>query len=213
MAANKLLICDLDGTLVDSRADLTRTVNNVRAHYALSPLDIDTVTGYIGNGSRALIERSMAGTDIDTDEAFALMKNAYSSNILTETVVYPTVEESLKRLKAAGWKIALATNKPQHATDQLLAILEMNTVFDVALGDSGHYPRKPEPDMLNLAIESTGAAKDKTWIIGDHHTDLEAGRRAGIKRCHAAYGFGNPEPELPDLSVSSFAQLADFILA
>lgn len=206
---NKIVICDLDGTIVDSRTDLTNTVNGVRAEYKLPPLDIDTVTSYIGNGSRLLMERALKGTAIDIEKAFRLMQKFYSENVLGETTVYPTVEEGIKLLISKGYKMAIATNKPQKPTEQLLNGLGLSKHFDVILGGSDDYQLKPDPAMLNIAMERTGSSSEQSWMIGDNYTDLESGRRAGVKRCFAKFGFGLKKKEDFELAVDSFAEFAE----
>ena len=206
---NKIVICDLDGTIVDSRADLTATVNHVRAHYNLPPLDIDTVTGYVGNGARVLIEKSLCGTSADIDEAYTIMQTAYHENILCKTTVYPTVIEGLETLKSNGYKLAIATNKPQAPTDSLLDALKLKDYFDIILGGSEEYALKPDPAMLHIAMQKTDSAPEMSWMIGDNYTDMESGYRAGIKTCFAEYGFGEKRDTTNTISVTSFAEFAN----
>ncbi len=208
---NKIIICDLDGTIVDSRADLTNTVNSVRAEYALHPLNIDTVTEYIGNGSRVLMERALKETGVDIDTAFKKMQKAYSENIIGETIIYPTVEEGIKLLISKGYKLAIATNKPQLPAEQLIEGLGLSEYFAIIMGGSDDYPLKPDPAMLNIAMEKTNSSPTLSWMIGDNYTDLASGRNAGIKRCFANFGFGFQKDEDYDLSVDSFAEFAEIM--
>ena len=209
---NKLIICDLDGTIVDSRADLTNTVNSVRADYGLPNLDIDTVTSYVGDGSRVLMKKSLKEVDVDIDKAFKLMQKYYKENILGKTTIYPSVEEGIKLLISKGFKIAIATNKPQKPTELLLNGLGLSKYFDVILGGCDDYKLKPDPAMLKIALQRTGSSPEESWMIGDHYTDLESARRAGIKRCYAKYGFGDKKNEDFDIAVESFAEFAEMLL-
>jgi len=206
---NKIVICDLDGTIVDSRLDLTNTVNHVRAHYSLSPLDLQTVTSYVGDGAKALISRAMRDSNVDIYEALELMQKFYAENIPDEKSIYPTVIDGLKILKKKGYKLAVATNKPHAATEQLLDTLELSQYFDVILGAKSDYPLKPDPAMLNIAMEETNSSPEGSWMIGDNHTDLLSGHRAGLKICFAEYGFGLHANEPFDMSVTSFANFAN----
>jgi phosphoglycolate phosphatase len=203
-----VIICDLDGTLVDSRADLTTGVNLMRDHYSLPPLDIDTVTGYIGDGARKLAERALRGTDIDIDEAVALMKKYYTDHMLDATELYPGITEGLRLAKAKNYMLAVATNKPVEPCRKILEHLSAAAYFDIILGAAAGYPLKPDPGMLYIVMEKTNSLPEKSWVIGDNYTDLESGRRAGLRRCFACYGFGDRGSETADLETDSFV---DFI--
>ena len=208
---NKIIICDLDGTIVDSRVGLTKIVNSVRAHYSLPPLDIDTVTGYVGDGAKALIARALNGTGINIDEALTLMQQFYAENIPDKTAIYPTVIEGLIKLKNNNYKLAIATNKQHKATIQLLDTLNLSQYFDVILGASSDYKLKPDPAMLQIAMKQTNSSPTNSWMIGDNHTDILSGRSAQLKICFALYGFGNHDEEDYDLAVDSFANFANII--
>ena len=206
---NRIIICDLDGTIVDSRLDLTNTVNSVRAHYSLPPLDIETVTSYVGDGAKALISRALRDSSADIYEALELMQKFYAENIPDKNSIYPTVIEGLEILRSKGYKLAVATNKPHAATIQLMDMLELSQYFDVILGAQSDYPLKPNPAMLNIAIEQTNSTPEGSWMIGDNHTDLLSGRRAELKICFAEYGFGSHADEHCDMTTTSFANFAN----
>jgi phosphoglycolate phosphatase len=206
---NRIIICDLDGTIIDSRLDLTNTVNSVRAHYSLPPLDLETVTSYVGDGAKALISRALRDSDADVDEALELMQKFYAENIPDKKAIYPTVINGLKSLKSQGYKLAVATNKPHAATIQLMDMLELSQYFDVILGARSDYSLKPDPAMLNIAIEQTNSAPEGSWMIGDNHTDLLSGHRAGLQTCFAEYGFGCHADEHFDMTTTSFANFAN----
>ena len=208
---NGVVICDLDGTLIDSRTDLTAAVNLVRAEYDLTPISIDLATSYVGDGVKKLIERALVGAEADLDEAVESMRHHYSQGMLNKTYVYPTVFEGLATLKKIGFKLAVATNKPQGACEAILDALGLSPLFDVILGGSSDYPLKPDPAMLLLAMEKTGTCPEDSWMVGDNHTDLASGRRAGVKICYADYGFGSIGGESFDIRVDSFAKFAKSI--
>ncbi|NOY75202.1 MAG: HAD-IA family hydrolase [Kiritimatiellaeota bacterium] len=208
---NRIVICDLDGTLIDSRADLAAAVNKVRAEHGLEPISVDTATSYVGDGVRKLVERALSeAPDVDLDDAVVSMRRHYSRGMLDATSVYPTVLEGLAMLRDAGFKLCVATNKPREACEKIVEALGLSQCFDVVLGGCSDYPLKPDPAMLILAMEKTGTNAEDSWIIGDNHTDLASGKRAGIKRCYAEYGFGSLGEEAFDLKVDSFAEFADF---
>jgi phosphoglycolate phosphatase len=204
-----LLLCDLDGTLIDSREDLATGVNLMRADYGLEPLSIETVTRFVGDGAGKLVERSLPESVKNFEEALHKLKKYYGENMFVKTRLYPGVEEGLRLLHGKGWRIALTSNKPSDKCEDILRHLGIDSCFDMVLGASEKYPLKPDPASIFIAMEEIGAAMGDTWIIGDNHTDLEAGRRAGIKRCYAKYGFGHVGSEGYDMSVDSFMEFVD----
>ena len=105
--------------------------------------------------------------------------------MFVKTRLYPTVKAGLHILHEKGWNLALTSNKPSDKCEDLLKHLGIDLHFAMILGASENYPLKPNPESIHIAMKKTGSDKSETWIIGDNHTDLEAGRRAGIKRCYA----------------------------
>ena len=204
-----LLICDLDGTLIDSREDLATGVNLMRADYGLEPLPVEAVTEFVGNGARKLVERALPGALKDIEEALHKFKGYYKANMFVKTRLYTGVEEGLRILHGKGWKLALSSNKPSDKCEDIVKHLGIDSYFDMILGASENYPLKPDPGSIFIAMKKTGADKSETWIIGDNYTDLEAGRRAGIKRCYAKYGFGHVGSEEYDMAVDSFMEFVD----
>jgi phosphoglycolate phosphatase len=202
----QVIIFDLDGTLIDSRKDLTKAINLTREYYNLPPLDLDTVCGFIGNGARKLVERSFNGTGVDIDDALPRNKNYYMEHVADETVLYPGVREGLQELVATGQKLAVITNKPDEAAKLLLEKLDVAKYFDEIMGGGCGHPLKPEPDALLYFAKKWNADPKESWMVGDHYTDLEAGARAGMQCCWASYGFGDPKGLACDLNAKSFAE-------
>ncbi len=205
------MIFDLDGTLIDSRADLTTGVNLMRKHYGLEPLTIETVTTYVGNGTRKLCERSIAGTDIDIEEALPMMKGFYQEHLLDQTALYEGVEEGLKQLHELGIPMAVVTNKPKPPTIAILENLHVADLFTHIIGSGQEFELKPAPDALNHVIESTGTNAAKSLMVGDNYTDLESGRRAGMRNVYCNYGFGRTNGESYEFAVDSFRELVEII--
>ena len=204
----QLLIFDLDGTLVDSSADLTTGINLMRAHYDLPPLERQTVTGYIGDGIRKLVERSLQGAEVDVDEALALDKKFYAEHMLDETRLYPGVEAGLKKL--SGHALAVLSNKPGDPTRAILKHLGVDGLFFRMLGGGDLPNLKPAPDGIEALIEESGISKENTWMIGDHHTDLEVAHNAGVKSGFVTYGIGHPGEFSADQIWNGFEELVEF---
>lgn len=209
----KCIIFDLDGTLIDSRADLTTGVNLVRKNYGLEPLSIETVTNYVGNGARKLIERAFANTNVNIDEALPMMKKFYMENMLEKTELYPGVKSGLKKLSEAGIPLAVITNKPTEPCKMILEHFDIAPYIQFAVGGNSGFPLKPEPDSILHVVKETGSSLENSWILGDNYTDLESGGRAGIKKCFALYGFGKQREETYDLAVESFSEFVSEILS
>jgi len=208
-----LVICDLDGTLIDSREDLTNAVNLARADLGLAPLPLPAVVSYVGDGARKLVARALSDTPgADLEAALAAMKRHYAANLVVKTTLYDGVREGLAALHAAGHPLAVVSNKPGRFCEEILARFGLAGLFAAILGGDVACPLKPAPDALLLALARTGAEAAASWIVGDNHTDLEAGRRASVKRCYAAYGFGDPKDEAYDLKVDSFASFIAAVL-
>lgn len=209
----QLLIFDLDGTLVDSSADLTTGINLMRAHYGLAPLSRETVTGFIGDGIRKLVERSLQGTTVDFEEALALDKKFYSEHMLDETAFYPGVGEGLQKLAAAGHPLAVLSNKPGDPSRAILNHLEAGALFFRIIGGGDVKNLKPAPDGIFELIKESGIDASNVWMIGDHHTDLEVAHNAGVKSGFVTYGIGHPGEFTADQVWHGFETLVQFFTA
>ena len=199
---------DLDGTLVDSRADLATGVNLTRVDLGLPPLDPAQVAGYVGDGVRRLLTRALPECPERLEEALELNRGHYGRHLLDATRLYPGVREALEAIRAGGFRLAVVTNKPREFTLPLLEGLCVLDLFTTVVAGGDGPVLKPDPAPLQLALERCGCPAPGSWIAGDHHTDLEAGRRAGVSRCLCRYGFGTPGAETWDLAVDSLGELA-----
>lgn len=210
---NRIVIFDLDGTLIDSRADLTAAINCMRQSYALEPLAQDTVTCFVGDGVRKLVERALrdAPGQADTDQALARMQDSYKQHLLDQTTLYPGVIEVLEGLRERGYVLALVTNKPAAPARAICRHFGIEALFSVIAGGDTCSNLKPHPEPIFLCLRSTNTTPDGSWIVGDNHTDLAAGRRAGLRRCYCKYGFGVLREETFEASVESLPQFLDAV--
>jgi phosphoglycolate phosphatase len=208
----QLLIFDLDGTLIDSRADLTSGINYMRAQYSLGPLSVPTVSGYIGDGVRKLVERSLQGAEVDCDEALLLMKEFYFSHATVDTTLYDGVREGVEILHQAGHRLALLTNKPAEPTRIILDHFGLTGFFVEIIGGGDLPNMKPEPDGIYHCMVSTGLGKGSTWMIGDHCADLGAAAQAGVQGAFVSYGFGEERGHKPDAYFASFPELVGYFV-
>jgi phosphoglycolate phosphatase len=206
------IIFDLDGTLIDSRADLATGVNLMREEYGLPPLSLETVTNYVGNGAGKLAERSLQGAPVNLEKALSQMKKHYLEHMLEKTFLYEGVAEGLEKLSSGNSVMALITNKPTEPTEKILTHFAVRNYFSFVIGGTSGFALKPDPESLNHVIARTDATPEHSWILGDNYTDMESGRRAGIKRCFAKYGFGKKQEESCEAEADSFSDFVDKVL-
>lgn len=201
---------DLDGTLIDSRKDIANSVNLTRADYGLPPLSLDSITGMVGNGVRQLLLRAMPEHESEIEALLENNRRHYTAHPVVHTTMYPGVPEALKTLKEMGCRMAVTSNKTSSLIPRILEGLGILHYFDVTVGGGDVPVLKPDPGLLYLAAERMGVQVRPTdWVVGDHYTDLEVGRHAGVQVCHCAYGFGNPREERFDLRVKDLRDFAD----
>ncbi len=209
---SQLLIFDLDGTLIDSRADLAAGINHMRGHYGMEPLPLETVVGYIGNGVRRLVEGSLQGADVDLDEAIAINKSYYYSHLTIHTRLYDGVEEGIRKLDGAGHQLAVLTNKPGDPSRDILRHFGIAEAFTAIIGGGDVEGLKPQPDGIYRCCELSGLAPSTAWMIGDHYTDLAVAENAGIRSAFVRYGFGEERGYKPDVYFASFSELVGYFV-
>jgi phosphoglycolate phosphatase len=203
---------DLDGTLIDSRADLATAVNLTRADYGLAPLATDTVAGFVGDGIHKLVERAFHDHPVDLREAVRRCARHYHEHMFDHTRLYPGVADGLARLRAAGCRLAVITNKPAAACRAILRHLEIEPLFAVVVGGGDTEHLKPHPEPLLKILDQLRAPPTAAWMIGDHHTDLRAARAAGVRSVFLEYGFGHAGGERATRMFGSFPELVQFFL-
>ena len=203
-----LLLFDLDGTLIDSRRDLATATNLMRGVHGLPPLDLATVVSYVGDGLAKLAERALQGAPVDSAAAVREIGEFYAEHLLDETRPLPGVPENLRALRAAGHRLGLVTNKPARHARRIFDHFGWTDAFAVLMAGGDTPELKPSPVPILEAMRRTGASPAETWMVGDHHTDLEAARRAGIPSVFLLGGFGNRGAETPTRTCRDFADFA-----
>jgi phosphoglycolate phosphatase len=184
------LLFDLDGTLIDSAADLGTAVNLLRAELGLPPLSIEQVRTYVGDGATMLVRRALPENAF-SDQHLKRFLRLYEDHLIEQTVIYPGIDDFL--MAHQGKNMAVITNKPFDLTLRLLFELGLTAFFGCIIGADGKLPKKPDPAPVFMALRDLGADVDKAIMIGDHHTDLRAGHAAGVKTCFCAYGIGHTD--------------------
>jgi phosphoglycolate phosphatase len=187
------LLFDLDGTLVDSRADLATSINLTLTELGRETLPDSRVITFVGEGARTLVERALRATQNgaqesrDIDCALEIFRRHYREHLLDQTRVYPEVEQTLARL--AHVPKAIVTNKPYEFTITLLEGVGLLSYFEVVFGGDSLAERKPSPMMLVEAARRCGARETDCLMVGDSRVDVEAGRAASMKTCGYIPGF------------------------
>lgn len=209
MLALDLLIFDLDGTLVDTRQDLTNSVNYTRSRYGLPPLTLAQVMQQVGDGMRKLLERSLpdAGPE-EIKQAIATFREHYGEHLLDHSQLYPGVEETLQHFRSK--KLAVLSNKPEEFTRTMVDKLGIGQFCQAVLGGDSVGALKPSPEPILYLLEHLEADPDRCIMIGDGPTDIEAGRVAGAWTCAVTYGFRTRDVLLacdPDFLIEDIAEL------
>lgn len=190
----RLLVFDLDGTLVDSAPDIHAALNRVLVARGLAPYDLPGVKAMIGDGARALVERALAGRGRAFENA-ALQALLADDDISQArlTAPFPGIAQAMAELSLAGWRFAVCTNKPEGPARALLASLGLGDRF-AAIGGGDSFPvRKPDPGHLLATIAAAGGSPDMALMVGDHRNDVRAAAGAGLPCIFAAWGYGPPE--------------------
>ncbi len=202
-AANRLVLFDLDGTLVDSAPDIAAAANAALAEVGRPPRANALVRSYVGNGAERLIHRCLTGEmngiapQAIFEPAYARFFEHYSAKLHEHTEIYPGVEETLETLTARGYRLACVTNKPARLTLPLLGILGLARHFSATVAGDTLRVRKPDPAPLLHAIALCAAHVATTVMVGDSLTDLTAARNAGVRALCVSYGY-SPNINLAD---------------
>lgn len=216
----KLLVFDLDGTLADTRRDLAASVNAALAAIGRAALPVETVVGFVGDGARNLLTRSLAAAGdgqpapAAVDAALEAFLAHYREHCLLETRAYPGLAQALERL--SGYRKAVLTNKPWAPAVRILEGLGVAGHFAHVFGGDNPYGQKPDPAALRKLMELESARPEETAMIGDGVQDLRAARRAGARFLGYLEGMGPPAALLaegPEATFSSMAELPAAVAA
>lgn len=186
----RCLVFDLDGTLVDSVPDLAACLNRVLAARNLDPLSIAEVAALVGDGVQALIARAFAARDATPDARAAVdYTEDYAAHVADATRLYPGVAALLDSARAAGWRLAVCTNKPERLAHAVLAATGIDRLFASVGGGDSFPARKPDPAHLRATLAAAGAEPARAVMVGDHRNDILAATGAGLPCIFAAWGY------------------------
>jgi phosphoglycolate phosphatase len=211
-----LVIFDLDGTLIDSKLDLVHSVNAARGLMNLPPISEGLVSSYVGNGAPVLMRRALGpeASEADVERGLEFFLKYYRAHMLDNTRLYPGVRDALDRLHQAGEKMAVLTNKPVRFSRSIVEGLGLTGHFFQVYGGNSFEQKKPDPVGIETLLRESGAARERTIMVGDSGVDIQTARNAKVQACGVSYGF-QPESFVeypPDLLVDNMAELVDYVL-
>lgn len=212
----KLLIFDLDGTLIDSRLDLVHSINATLRNFGHPGLPDEVVASYVGDGAPMLVRRALGDPQDEAfvKEALEFFLAYYRVHKLDHTHLYPGVKEALAAIGNANGirrQMAVLSNKPVHPSRAIVEALGLGGFFSQVHGGNSFSTKKPDPLGANTILEQTGAQPSETLIVGDSSVDMLTGRNAGLWTCGVTYGFAPHTlcEAPPDVAVDTPAELAE----
>ena len=192
----KLIIFDLDGTLLDTMEDITNGVNHALTACGCRRITVDHCRTLVGNGIKNLL-RDALPEDIKTDEMLAQMSEYfypyYNAHLSDFTRPYPGMTETLETLAANGMKLAVASNKFQAGTEELVEKFFGHIDFVKVLGQREGYPIKPDAGVVFEIMEAAGVTKEDVLYCGDSDVDMKTGNNAGVRTLAVTWGFRSKE--------------------
>lgn len=214
----KLVIFDLDGTLIDTIADLGGAANEVLRVKGFPRHTLEEYRGMVGHGVRNLVRKAMPEAlqedEALLDELLALFLDYYLQHIDERSRPYPGIPELLADLQAAGAQLAVASNKFQAGTEKLIRRMFPEIGFAVVLGGRPGAPLKPDPAIVETIRGQVGISAEETVMVGDSATDIHTAEGAGVGCIAVSWGF-RPREALSEapLVVDTVSQLRDALLA
>lgn len=209
------VVFDLDGTLVDSAADLLSAVNCVLDELRLAPLGFAEFRRMFGEGVSKLMARALAARHSTAEPAAALGRflEHYARKLTTSTRPYPGTERTLQTLKARGLQLAVCTNKPTELSRALLAELRLDGYFTLVLGGDALPYRKPDVRVLLEVLTRLGASAVSSLFIGDSEIDAEMAQAADVPFVLMTHGYARgPVADIHCLTaLDHFDQLSGFL--
>jgi phosphoglycolate phosphatase len=215
----RLLVFDLDGTLIDSRLDLIHSVNAMLRHLGRPELDGDVIASYVGDGAPALVRRALADTDDEAlfQGAMEYFLSYYRLHKLDHTTVYEGIPETLAGLAQSSNGVqrlmAVLSNKPVNPSRLIVQALGLGDFFVSVYGGNSFTTKKPDPLGVRTILQETSVAADETLMIGDSSVDILTGRNAGLWTCGVTYGFAphSLEEVAPDVLVETPRELGELL--
>lgn len=204
-----LILCDLDGTLIDSKRDIAASANFTLRALGLAELPAERIYGFIGDGVRKLLERTLPPDQAgEVDRAWSIFSRHYRAHLLETTVLHAGVREFLAHFREKP-KIVV-TNKPEVFALPVLEGLGILPCFERIIGGESMPIKKPHPDAILALLRERAIEAGRAVMIGDGANDIEAGKRAGVITCAVTYGLSDRDTLAacaPDLLIDDLREL------
>jgi len=216
----KACFFDMDGTIIDSRADLAATVNHTRRDLGLEELAQDDVLVHVGRGAKYLLAHAIPEKAGGPDDLFGIFMSHYEEHMLESVTLYPGVRETLEELDARGWLLGVNTAKPARAVKAILEHFGLVRYFGdavVAGGDCAEMKPSPLPlyecskRMREGASGASHSPGPGDWMVGDNWTDVKCAANAGINSAFCNFGFGILAGETATARIDRFDGLLDLL--
>jgi phosphoglycolate phosphatase len=218
----KVILFDLDGTLINSGPDLASAVNHMLQILNRETFSEDIIDGWVGNGAQMLVQRALSGQreideNLDADlcsDALDIFLSFYAQNLCVATVTYSNVPATLTRLKETGYRLAIVTNKPFAFVEPILESLTLFGLFELILGGDSLDKKKPDPLPLLHACEKMNVSVEECVMVGDSKNDILAANTAGMQSVGVTYGYNYGEEigvHNPTVIIDDFSELLELL--
>jgi|SRR6185369_10669565 phosphoglycolate phosphatase len=211
----KLLVFDLDGTLVDSKADLTKSINAMLRHYQRPELPEEVIGGYVGDGAPMLVRRALGDPQDEqfVQDALKYFMTFYREHKLDHTYVYDGVIEALKTFRASirGIEMAVLSNKPVIPSRGICDGLNLSEFFFKIYGGNSFETKKPDPEGALTLLDESGVRPEEAVMIGDSQNDVLTAQNAGMWSLGVTYGFSPESLKIhpPDIIVDTVSEMVE----
>ena len=197
----KVILFDLDGTLIDSAPDLALAINHMLTEVSYPTFSEKLICSWVGNGANVLVRRSLSGSseidnNLDNDlieQSLQLFLSFYKDNLCIKTKLYPNVAASLKILKAQGYRLAIVSNKPFAFIEPILIALGLEGLFEILLGGDSLENRKPDAQPLLHIAQALNVSVEECLMVGDSKNDILAAKAANMESIGLKYGYNYEE--------------------
>lgn len=216
----KMILIDVDGTLVDSVPDLAYCIDEMLKAVDMAPYGEAEVRHWVGNGVERLVRRALIGElngepdDALFEKAYPIFMELYKENTSKRSCLYPDVKEGMEYLKQAGYKLGCVTNKAEAFTHPLLKDLGLFDYFESVVSGDTLEKKKPDPLPLLYSAEKLGVTAAESLMLGDSMSDVKAARAAGFQIICMSYGYNHGEDihdSNPDVVIDSMIELKELL--
>jgi phosphoglycolate phosphatase len=218
----KVIIFDLDGTLIDSSADLALAINHMLQTIGRDTFGLDEIHHWVGNGAQTLVKRALSGSaeislnidDKEFENALDIFLKFYAKNLAVKTITYPHVLSTLSKLKSHGYKLVIVTNKPFDFVEPILKTLELKEYFEFYLGGDSLKEKKPNPAPLLYVCDKLKVSVDQCVMVGDSKNDILAAQACNMQSIGVTYGYNYGEhisTHNPDVYFADFFKIGKLL--